>query len=432
MDSGDTPIGRDEFSVRMDALGLAPEAGRVAVAVSGGADSLALALLAADWGDIVALTVDHRLRPDSTAEAAQVRNWLAGRSIAHHSLPWKEKKPETGLQAAARQARYRLMEGWCREAGIKALLLAHHRDDQAETLLLRLARGSGLSGLAAMTPASAPLSEPDLGTPRRYRPLLDLPKCRLEATCRAMEQSWIEDPSNRDSAHLRTQARVLLADPPLAGLTAARLADTARRLGRARAALDHYVAELIARHARFDEAGFADIDRAQLCAAPEEIGLRALERLLSAVGGLAGPPRGERIERAYDRVCSEAFAGLTTLGCQLFPVAAGARLVICREPAAVAGPAWLEPGGSICWDGRFRIGSRMARPVRIAALGEGEWRRLSERLPRARADAIPLPAGACLPAIHIDGGGRVVPSLGLGDLSPEIEIRFLPLAGSRR
>ena len=431
MDSDDTPIAPDEFAARMNALGLDAGAGRVAVAVSGGADSLALSLLAAEWGEVVALTVDHRLRPDSTAEAMQVRDWLAARGIAHRVLTREGEKPETGLQAAARTARYKLLEGWCREAGIEALLLGHHRDDQAETLLLRLARGSGVWGLAAMAPVSGPVSAPDLGIPRRYRPLLDFPKSRLEATCRAMGQSWIEDPSNRDPAHARTKTRAMLADPPLAGLTPDRLADTARRLGRARAALDHYVSDFLARHVRIDEAGFAELDRAALQDAPEEIGLRVLERLLSAIGGLAGPPRGERIERAYERVRRTDFAGLTTLGCQLLP-AAGAAIVICREPVAVADEAWLAPCGTIRWDGRFRVESRTERPVRIAALGEAGWRRLSGQLAQARAAAIPAQAGACLPGIRDEQGRFAVPSLGLGDPALAVDVRFLPPAAPPR
>ncbi|MBM4438672.1 MAG: tRNA lysidine(34) synthetase TilS, partial [Actinobacteria bacterium] len=128
---------------------------RVAVAVSGGADSLALTLLADEWArrtgrSIAALTVDHGLRPDSAAEASQVGAWLAAARIRHEVLRWEGQKPRSGIHAAAREARYRMLTSWCRENDVRDLLLAHHRDDQSETFLMRLARGSGPDGLAAM------------------------------------------------------------------------------------------------------------------------------------------------------------------------------------------------------------------------------------------------------------------------------------------
>lgn len=171
----------------------------LAVAVSGGPDSLALAFLAAAWaakrrGRIVALTVDHGLRKDSGKEARTVGRWLNDAGVAHHILTWKGPKPRTGIQAAARNARYRLLREWCRRQGILHLLVAHTRDDQAETFLLRLHRESGVAGLAAMPAIS---EEPDL---RILRPLLTLPKARLIATLQARKQEWIEDPSNKNSA----------------------------------------------------------------------------------------------------------------------------------------------------------------------------------------------------------------------------------------
>src|SRR5689334_12818293 len=157
----------------------------LAVAVSGGADSLALALLADRWaracgGRVTALTVDHGLRPEAAREARQVGRWLKASGIRHVILRWSPpamKKTATArlanLQAAARDARYELLCGWCRQHAVLHLLLAHHRDDQAETLLLRLARGSGLDGLAAM----APLVE--RSAVRLLRPLLAVPKTAI-------------------------------------------------------------------------------------------------------------------------------------------------------------------------------------------------------------------------------------------------------------
>ena len=153
--AGAKPISKKEFAASMAALGPFERPPALAVAVSGGADSMALTLLAADWaaarrGSIVALTVDHRLRNESRAEAKQVAAWLAARGIEHKILAWTGEKPSSDVQAAAREKRYELLEDWCRRQGILHLLVAHNLDDQAETFLLRLGRGSGLYGLSGM------------------------------------------------------------------------------------------------------------------------------------------------------------------------------------------------------------------------------------------------------------------------------------------
>src|SRR5580700_10131771 len=150
-----TPVAAAEFAGLMAPFEPFEARPRLAVAVSGGADSMALALLAQRWaeargGELTALTVDHRLREAAAGEAAQVGRWLGQRGITHRILVREDGHPRGGVQAAARDARYRLLESWCREAGVLHLLVGHHREDQAETLLLRLARGSGLDGLAGM------------------------------------------------------------------------------------------------------------------------------------------------------------------------------------------------------------------------------------------------------------------------------------------
>ncbi len=143
------------FDALMAPLGPFEPAPRIAIAVSGGPDSLALCLLADRWarargGVAFGLTVDHGLRPESGAEAAQVRRWLAARGMAHRTLRWKGAHPLSAIQEQARAARLALLTGWCRRAGVLHLLLGHQREDQAETALQRLVRGSGIDGLAAM------------------------------------------------------------------------------------------------------------------------------------------------------------------------------------------------------------------------------------------------------------------------------------------
>lgn len=420
MTGEDAPVSDDEFAGLMTALGLCPEAGPVAVAVSGGADSMALALLAARWGQVRALTVDHGLSDASGAEAAQVARWLTARGIDHEILVWRGDKPRHGVQAAARQARYRLLDEWCGAQGIDVLLLAHHRDDQAETFLLRLARGSGLWGLAAMQAISA---APD-GGPTRYRPLLDVPKARLIATCRTAGQDWIEQPANSDPRFQRSHARALLAAPPLEGLTAARLAATARRLGRARAALEQYASQHYARAVAEDPAGYARLDPATLLDAPEEIALRCLSRCLCRIGGRAYPLRLVRLERLYGVLRHDGAATTATLGgCRILPGDAGA-VIVCREAAGVAAPVTVPPGETRCWDGRFPVVNDSESAVGIGALGRSDWRALRQD-GRATRD-LPAAIAETLPAIRVAGDLRAVPHLDWTDPALPVRIAFAP------
>src|SRR5437763_791231 len=193
------PLTLGELSAALAAIGGFEAKPLIAVAVSGGPDSLALAILADRWarehgGQLVALTVDHRLRRESADEVRTVGGWLAARGLAHHALVWTDPKPASGIQEAARAARYRLLAGWCREQGCLHLLTAHHREDQAETYLIRGRAGSGVDGLAGMSAVR------EMAGVRLVRPLLAVPKARLVARLAAERQAFLSDPSNRNPA----------------------------------------------------------------------------------------------------------------------------------------------------------------------------------------------------------------------------------------
>ncbi len=178
----------------------------LAVAVSGGRDSLCLALLADRWareraGRAVALIVDHGLRAEAADEVAATRNVLGGLGIESDVLAWTGPKPATGLQQAAREARYRLLRDACRRRGILHLLVAHQADDQAETVAMRAARNSGPDGLAGM---AALIEGPEV---RLLRPLLAVPRERLAATLQTERILWIDDPSNTDLRFERARLR---------------------------------------------------------------------------------------------------------------------------------------------------------------------------------------------------------------------------------
>ncbi|HYH20861.1 MAG TPA: tRNA lysidine(34) synthetase TilS [Azospirillum sp.] len=415
------------FAARMARLGGFEAAPRLAVGVSGGADSLALTLLAHEWaaargGSVLALTVDHALRPEAAAEAAQVAAWLAARGIAHAVLRWEGAKPASGLQAAARAARHALLAERCRAEGILHLALAHHRDDQAETVLLRLARGSGVDGLAGMAPIRW---DADV---RILRPLLDVPHAALEATCRAQGQPWIEDPSNRSPAYARGRLRAAAAALAGEGLEPARLCDTARRARRARAALEDLTAALLARAATLYPEGWIRLDPAPLTDAPEELGLRALARVLACVGGAPYAPRAERLERLYEDVRAGLRAGRTLGGCRITP-RRGA-LAVTREPDAATERLSLAPGARIWWDRRFTVSLApdAAGSLAVARLGADGWRQVAAAHPDLRAHDLPEPARAALPALWKDGDLVGVPALPLPSPSADAggAARFTP------
>lgn len=414
------PLGAEEFAALMQAAGI-PAGAAVAVAVSGGPDSMALALLAGEWaagaggGDAHFLTFDHGLRAESAGEARQAGEWLAARRLTHHILCWPEAepKPASGLQAAARKARYRALEAWCAAQGVKFLLLAHHLEDQAETLLMRLARGSGVDGLSAMAVVAPPVTRRH--RPGLVRPLLGTPKARLVATLEARGQQWIEDPSNEDRNYLRVQARELLRDMPLDGLTPARLAATARRMARVRALLDDQTIALLDASVLLEDAGCARLDIAFLIEANEEIALRILSRLAAGIGGRAYPPRLEGIERLLGDIKSGDFSGATLAGCLFAPTGKDRRhLLVAREAGTTDDRQEITPGGTIHWDGRFEITlSREAETGgSIAALTESGWRQLLELWPEARKTRIPHAARLALPALRVGGEIKSVPHLG--------------------
>lgn len=415
------PLDPGEFNRLMAPFGPFERAPVVAVAVSGGPDSMALCSLADGWargrgGRVQALTVDHGLRPESADEAACIAGWLGGLGIGHAVLSWRGSKPASGIQAAARAARYRLLDEWCRAAGVLHLLLAHHQDDQAETLLLRLERGSGLDGLAAMAGA---VERPG---PRLLRPLLGVPGGRLRATLEARGLPWVEDPSNHDRRFARVRLRQLM--PALAdqGVGAGRLGRTASALGRARSIMDAAVASFLAGAVTPHPAGFCWLDAERYGAAPDEIARRALTRLLLCLGGGLYPPRSDRLERLHRALAGGAFeAGRTLGGCRILPRSRG--VLICREPSAAVEEAPLAAGQSVVWDGRYRVrAAASAKPTRddtgdytVRRLGDDGWREIAARDATLRRGPVPGSARPSLPAVFGLDGIVAVPHLGFRD-----------------
>jgi tRNA(Ile)-lysidine synthase len=268
------------------------------LAVSGGPDSTALMALAARWRAslrrgprVVAVTVDHGLRPGSAREALAVKR-LAGRiGVEHRTVRWLGPKPSTGIQEAARQNRYRLLAAAARKVGARHILTAHTCDDQAETVLFRLARGSGLTGLAGMSRITA------CEQVVVVRPFLGLAKVRLVATLRAAGIDYVEDPSNADPRFARTRLRRIMPTLSAEGLDAPRLARLARRLARAERALQIQSDEAFGRLAAGSNPARRRIhlDLPGYCDLPTEIALRVLGTAVATLGQ-EGPVELNKLE----------------------------------------------------------------------------------------------------------------------------------------
>jgi len=411
----DTPVQDDE----LDALfaSLAPFR-LLVLAVSGGADSMALMLLVSRWarscretGKIIVASVDHGLRDSARAEAAWVVSEARDLGFEATVLTWSGDKPATGVQDSARTARYRLLAELARTAGVgpAAIVTAHTEDDQAETLLMRLARGSGLDGLAAMpTVRAADALSPEIAL---LRPLLGIPGARLRATLRAACRAWIEDPSN--DAERFERVRVRKARPVLTelGISNDKLALSARRLARAKAAIEAAV-DALELKARLDvhDGAYASFDAAAWRGAPEELRLRLLGRLITAFGGQVEPLRLAQLEALVARMSHGGFEGATLSGAVISPH--GAAVHVEREAGRAALPTvTLAPGASAIWDHRFRVEAARESPgpVEVHALGAQAYTQLRRQLD---AD-LRLPAGvaATLPAFWRSGELLFVPAL---------------------
>ena len=417
------PVSDQEFSDAMGHIGPFETPPHLAVAVSGGADSMALCLLASRWasacgGQVTALTVDHGLRPGAAAEARLAGERLAALGTVHTVLTWPGSKPDSGIQAAARSARYDLLHDWCSAHGVLHLMTAHHAGDQAETMIMRMQRGSGPDGLAAMAPVRY------LSACRLLRPLLAFEKSRLIAVLEAAGLPWTEDPSNENPRFERVRVRAELAAE---GADVSGLAAGAARFFRSRQALDVMTAQWLARYARVSPLGFVHLRRAELMAVPEEIRLRALSRALACVGGRVHAPSVASVERLLAGLESGRGGSLARAVC----AAQGAHIGIYREARNL--PPTRQIGrASPQWDGRFRI----AGGDNDAAMTVRPW---SNVLAREWPDEqrpewlrkLPARARIGLPVIETDAR-RWLPRPGLtvsGGLSVHFQPR-IPLVGS--
>jgi len=308
------------------------------LAVSGGSDSTALLVLAARWAKrlkrppkLAAITIDHGLRPESAGEAAAVKRLARRLGVPHRTLRWRGDKPKSGLQEAARIARYRLLAQAAARAGCEHVLTAHTLDDQAETVLFRLARGSGLTGLAGMARASVLPVGAETAI-FLVRPLLHVSKARLVATLKAAGIGHSEDPTNRDPRYARTRLRTLMPALAREGLDAKSLARLAARMRRAEATIEFAVAA--ARAALMPEPwrerGPIVFDTVRFNDLPAEVALRLLSRAIAHAGN-EGPVELGKLELLWEAL-RQARAPLRRTLAGALVTLTGDRLTVERAP----------------------------------------------------------------------------------------------------
>ena len=328
----------------------------IGLAVSGGADSLALLLLAQRWARglvkpprLHVYSVDHRLRPEAANEVAMVLGVAQSLGVPATGLAWAGEKPHAGLQEAARLARYRLMGAAMAAEGVGVLLTAHHRQDQAETVLMRLAHGSGVEGLKGMAPTAM------VEGVRVHRPLLDIEPEALRAVVEAAGLTPAADPSNTDTHYERVRWRQAMPGLAALGLDAAAIAVFAERMGEVDAAIAQMADGCFAEIVRLDGFGAARIELAPFVGLSPAISTRVLGRVLNIVGGRQKPRALGQVERLRQAIADNALPKSTTvLGCVVRIKDNG--IAVAREPGRTLPPdANLLPHGELVWDERFRI-----------------------------------------------------------------------------
>ncbi|MFD2647272.1 tRNA lysidine(34) synthetase TilS [Devosia albogilva] len=393
----------------------------IGLAVSGGADSLALMLLAHRWASsgsaprLVVYSVDHRLRPEAAAEVAMVLEIAQRLGMEARGLTWTDTKPTTGLQEAARTARYRLIGEAMAADGATVLLTAHHRSDQAETVLMRLAHGSGVEGLKGIAALSRVVGV------RVFRPFLDVDR---EALRRVVVEAGITpaaDPSNTDSSYERVRWRQLMPHLAELGLDADTLAGFAERMAETDQVLTQLADAAFSELVLLDGFGAARIEQDRFVALGAAVGTRVLGRVLNIVGGRQKPRALGQVERLRAQIAGGSLPRSTTL-CGCVVRLKDAAVAVAREPGRSLPPdAVLAPGGELVWDERFRI---------VNGTGAGLTAGVADYLPRHRLEEVlgfkvtaPAEAIRTAPIVRDAEGGVV--SLGGWSFDERLTVQLL-------
>ena len=389
----------------------------VAVGVSGGVDSLALCLLAHTWGEengvkITALTVDHGLRKESAREAAQVKSWLTKRGVPHVTLLLDHPFPRHGIQAFARKWRFQLIGDWCRINLVDEVMLAHTIEDQMETICMRILADSGPEGLSGMRHNTV------VGGLRILRPLLKIPKGRLIATCKALNQDWIVDPSNLDMKYYRVKIRQLMPDIERAGLERNKGVRLASAMGKLRNAFDNFSASFIKNNGGILKTGIAWINVPGFEKMPNKFKELLLLRLLITIGGAAWPSSKKKITRLIESLKQEKVTRTTLGGCVIEKTTLG-KIWIYREIKRRCLSVVIMPGEKRRWDNRFEVFQNFDKKLILEPLGEQGWRKIKRKEISGFSDifdfSMPFHARITIPVARSLDDSFIIPHFGMTD-----------------
>jgi tRNA(Ile)-lysidine synthase len=399
------------FVDAMDRLGPFEYEPHIAIAVSGGGDSIALTYFAHEWaksngGQITVLTVDHGLRSDSRSEAERVGGWINALGITHQILNWQGVKPKSRIQAMARNARYRLMDDWCKDNGVLHLLVAHNENDQAETYLMRKEHGSGPDGLAAMSQIL------ELSHCRLLRPLLAENTQNLRHFLMVQNAKWVEDPSNQNPIFERVRMRLHIKDEKISCLD---VATTAAQFGNSRLRNSRALSALIACGVQLSPLGFAYVNLSVLTNASSDDIMRLFARVLMTVGGRSYAPSRTQLEFLVGKLLNNSASSVTGGGCQVIHKRDG--FLVAREKRGLPLPVLVAPKETIHWDHRFKMtfgeGLSLSNGnVFVRALEDQDWAEVKLHVGKSRQKKIKAVIRHSLPALCDDTGVFAVPHFG--------------------
>ncbi len=395
------------------------------VGVSGGADSLALVWLLKRWcenrgGSLFALIVNHNLRESSAGEATKVSDWLSKWRVRHAILKREGLPISTGIQSSAREVRYKLMLDWCSKNSFTDLFIAHHQDDQAETFLMRLVRGSSITGLACMREVSTRRGV------RIVRPLLNVPKERLKQTLISIGQNWIEDPSNSDPRFMRTRLRKLRSNLEHRKVTNIRLSELAQSFGVLREMLERCCHNFIATEVKIYPEGWARLDTERLKPLPSVLVEKILIYLLNLIGGKPYPPRFDSLSRLIKNLSEAKENGCFTLS-NCVVRKEGKYLIFFREERQPVSIISLTRQKNIIWRNIFYCSfidnnKNISDELVLAPLGEAGWGQVVKQKPELRKLPLPYEVKKTMPALFDNSGVLEVPHLNYCRLVQDTDI----------
>ena len=402
------------------------------LAVSGGTDSLGMLLLVHDWQsraptdrpELFVYSVDHRLREASAGECAEVARVSAKLKLAHRTLCWEGEKPESGIQEAARKNRYRLIGQAMAKDGVSILLTAHHRNDQAETILMRMAHGSGIGGLAGMRTFS------QIEGVRVFRPFVNTPPEQLASRVEQSGLTGAADSSNADMAYERTRWRKVMAQFSSAGLTADRLVRLGHRLERGERALEQVARKSFAQIVTLDHFGVAGAEFSALFVLALEIRMRVLEQMIYRVTGSRKPVGLAALERLAAEIFAaneengknrSGFSGRTLGGAQV--VRFGQRLVVFAEAGRTREPdRTLAVERETVWKQRFVIRNRGNDQVQIRSgvkISRAGFCRIS-------GENFPAPMSALRAVPFVLDRSNIILGIGGRSFCPDLDCELAP------